>query len=299
MSRVFRKSLLRDWRFWGVAIWFCFTISLASWQAIFSRQTLEQLSSADPAQSELMARHTQMVWMESLTMLALLLLGGGALTVLIIRARAANESLREFFATFTHEIKTSLASLRLQVEVLEDSLARAGAGHRAERILSDLTRIELQLENSLQLARSSDEKLFAEDVSIKEMLSGLQHSFPIPIHLNRDCRLRVDRRAFESILKNLAQNATLHGKAQNLYFDVHEPASSGLITLHIEDDGTGASVDASQLGKLFYRPLPTSKNGIGLHLVSTLSERMGGRAEFVPSGQRGFAVVLTLPGASA
>ena len=192
-----------------------------------------------------------------------------------------------------------MTSLRLQVEILEDSLSQSGAGGRAERILSDLTRIDLQLDNSLQLARDAQAKLFFVDLSLRELVASLQHSFSIPIHLNRDCRIQVDRRVFESILKNIAQNAVIHGKAQNLYFESQGGSDSGQITLLIEDDGQGADLDFEKIGTLFYRPTPTSKNGIGLYLVRRLAEKLGGSARFTPKSARGFRVELTVPEAGA
>jgi len=290
---------MKDWRILSVVAWFVFTLSLAVWQAIFSRQTLLQLSNLNPNEATLLARHARMVQAESLTLVSMLILGGIALATLIRKERQAGSRLREFLATFTHELKTSLASLRIQAEVLEDSLAKVGAGNRAERILSDLTRIDLQLENSLALARGQDETLLREKASLKELLSGLQHSFSIPIHLERDCQLVVDRRAMESILKNIAQNAALHGKAQNLYVGVSAAPTQGQVELRLEDDGGGAALDASRLGRLFHRPTASSKNGIGLYLIAGLSRRMGGSARFTPQGARGFEVRLELPGSLA
>lgn len=290
---------MKNWRLISVITWFVFTLSLAIWQAVFSHQTLVQLSTLSPEDALTLERHSRMVRSESITMLMLLVIGGVALLLLIRRERRATESLREFFATFTHELKTSLSSLRLQAEVLQDSLSKLGAGSRAERILNDLTRIDLQLENSLGLARGSDEALLREKVSLKEMLSSLQNSFSIPIHLERDCELLVDRRAFESILKNLAQNASLHGRAQNLHVGVRQASGSTHVELSIEDDGGGADLDTRSLGQLFHRPGATSKNGIGLYLVRKFCERMDGSASFNPRGPRGFEVLLKLPGRPA
>jgi signal transduction histidine kinase len=282
-----------------VVAWFAFTFSLAVWQAVFSHRTLLQLSSLNPEDAEVLARHTRMVRLESLTLVGLLVVGGIALTLLLRRERKAGERLREFFATFTHELKTSLSSLRLQAEVLEDSLSRSGSVGRAGRILADLTRIDLQLDNSLGLARGDDEGLLLEPVSLKEMIKGLQHAFPLPIHLNRDCELKVDRRAFESILKNVAQNAILHGRAQNLHLDAQEAGDSGpgtRVRLLIEDDGSGSELEERRMGTLFARPGRTSRNGIGLYLVRKFAIRMGGSARFIPRGKRGFGVELELDG---
>ena len=292
----FPRSLLKDKRFWGVMLWFAFTLSLAAWQAIFSHRTLLELSNLSPIDAEVLTRHTRMIRMESLTLVGLLILGGIALTLLIRNERRTNEKLREFFATFTHELKTSLSSLRLQAEVLEDSLSKIGSANRAQRILSDLTRIDLQLENSLGLARGDEENIFLERVSLKEMLSSLQHSFSLPIHLNRDCELLVDRRAFESILKNLAQNSVLHGKAHALHLEALTEDAPDRVLLRIEDDGAGSLLSAEKLGILFSRPGSTSKNGIGLYLVRRLSQKMGGDVRFVPKGKMGFAVELHLRG---
>lgn len=285
-----------NWRILSVAAWFAFTLSLAVWQAIFSRQTLVQLSHLSPTEGDILARHARMVQAESLTMVLMLVIGGIALTTLIRRERRAAMQLREFFGTFTHELKTSLSSLRIQAEVLQDQLTHAGAGKSAERILGDLTRIDLQLENSLALARGGEEALLSERSSLKELLASLQHSTTLPIHLERDCELMVDRRAMESILKNIAQNAAIHGRAENLHVDVGQATSPDKVVVSIEDDGAGAPVESKSLGRLFHRPMPSSKNGIGLYLVRNLCRRMGGGAEFIPRSRRGFEVRLELPG---
>lgn len=287
-----RPPLGSDWRFWCVVAWFAFTLSLAAWQAIFSHRTLMTLSSLAPEQAEIIGRHLRMVRAESVTMLCLLLVGGVALGFLLLRERRATEGLREFLATFTHELRTSLSSLRLQAEMLE-------GGARPARLLADLERLDLQLENSLGLARGTQDRLLKERVGLKEAIGSLQHSFSIPVHLQAGCDLLVDRRAFESILKNLVQNATLHGQAQNLYVDVQPGPLTGLVQVIVEDDGRGADADPRALGALFHRPGPTSRTGIGLYLVARLARAMGGEATFQPRGRRGFVVRLLLPGSMA
>jgi len=52
---------------------------------------------------------------------------------------------KDFFAAFTHDAKTALASLRLQAESLREDFAGAEPSPLLDRLLSDTLRLQLQL----------------------------------------------------------------------------------------------------------------------------------------------------------
>jgi signal transduction histidine kinase len=234
-------------------------------------------------------QHRMILW-EGMTFIALLLLGGAGLFWLLLREARRNEQMKAFFATFTHELKTPLASLRLQAEALEEDLVERGGGVRnplLDRLLRDTSRLELQLDNALFLAtaRLSDQ-IHLEPISLASVVERLRTAFPdFEIALEKDVRVRADRRALESIVKNRLAIASV----------VEAPK----VRLRFEDNGEGFRGDAASLGKLFYRHTSQSGSGIGLHLCRVLVERMQGELRVVPKGERGFGIEISLPEAGA
>ena len=106
----------------------------------------------------------------------------------------------------------------------------------------------------------------------------------------------ADLRALECIVRNLLQNALLHGHASQVQFDITN-GHNAKINLRVSDNGKGVSIPRATLGKLFGRHYPGSGNGIGLYLIRRLTERMGGKLSFPETKEgHGFIVDLELPG---
>ena len=89
-----------------------------------------------------------LVW-EGVMLVGMLMAGGVALLVAIRPEQRRRRDLRAFFMAFTHDLKTSLASLRLQAESLREDLPEAAGNPNLQRLLKDSVRLQLQLENAL------------------------------------------------------------------------------------------------------------------------------------------------------
>lgn len=289
---------IRDARRWLVWLWLIFTVALATWQFIFQTRIIgnpEILLSSDVEAR----RYIRMVTYENAALIFSLIGGGVALFLLLRRERSKSQALQEFFATFTHEIKTSLAAIKLRAESLQGPKKELGPWYR-EELLGDLNKLQIQLENSLFLARGEQDQLLTEKLSLKDLVMGLGPQMALQLHLQKNCWIMADRRAMESILKNIVQNSALHGKAENLWIEpkagAPDAAAEGRVRLHFRDDGQGPPAEAPRLGELFYRPQSSSGNGIGLYLLRDLSRRMGGDAWFAKAEPKGFLVTIDLPG---
>ncbi len=105
--------------------WLAFTVALASWWLIFSLRQLDQLqqltASINNAASDSHHYYSMLMW-EGGVLISLLVVGGVALISYIWRERRRHRQSEEFFAAFTHDAKTALASLRLQAESLREDL---------------------------------------------------------------------------------------------------------------------------------------------------------------------------------
>jgi signal transduction histidine kinase len=283
-----------------VGAWLVFSLSLATWWIVFGLNQLDRINALDIKQGSEIARHQKMLMWEGGVLLFLLLSGGSALGYFVYQETKRFRQINEFFATFSHELKTSIASLRLQAESLQEDFENPNQSfdehHRKllNRLLKDSVRLELQLENSLFLANISEQKLFVERLSLARIVESLKPQWPsLKIEIKNDQIVRGDRRAIESIFKNLIQNAAIHGRASQIL--VTPKLDGEGVRLDFEDDGVGFSGDKKDLGKLFSRHNPTSGSGVGLYLSQQLMKKMGGELQFRVA-DKGFATRLRFQG---
>ena len=305
-STVARSKLFRwkgnAWKFGLGMAWMVFNLSLAGWWLIFGLRQIDLVQSTTaqfaPEHSVHIAnfvRQQRMLISEGSILIVSLVLGGGALLYYIVRERRRANQIRAFFATFSHEVKTSIASLRLQVESLADDYAESSPNPLFSRLVKDSVRLEIQLENSLHLSQLDSNLFFIERLDLQRILSSLEHQFPgTRLEAVGETAVLADHRAVETIVKNLIQNALIHGGAKHVTFTT-EKMDGARIGIRVSDDGVGFQGNFAQLGKLFVRHNAKSGSGVGLFLVRTLIGRMGGVTRFVPRTGSGFNVELELP----
>lgn len=235
-----------------------------------------------------------MLFWEGGALLACIFLGGGTLFYYLYREMQEGKRLKEFFAAFTHEIKTPLASARLKSEILKEKIADPEGARLVGRILQDVGRLSLQLENSLFLADKAGVGIYCEPIKISDSVQRLADFWPeLQIVCEKDCTIETDRRALDAIFANIFHNSVVHGKATRIDLKLDTTLSKRL-RCTATDNGLGFHGIRTRLGKLFHRHYPGSGSGIGLFLVGRLMESIGGRAVF-PEISEGFRVVLEFP----
>jgi signal transduction histidine kinase len=222
------------------------------------------------------------------------LVGGGlALFYYARREQKRHRQVEEFFAAFTHDAKTALASLRLQAESLKEDLG-ANPSPLLDRLLQDTLRLQLQLENSLLLVNLPTGRLLNEPVRVGHLVDTLRYHWPDLAIIERgEGVVRGDTRALESVLMNLIHNAVKHGEATEIRITA-EPRGSGRIVLRVADNGKGFAGDFKQLGQLFVRHARGSGSGVGLYISSQLAKRMNATLSFAPGADSGFVAELNL-----
>jgi signal transduction histidine kinase len=287
------KTSRSTWQYVAAIIWMVFTVALASWWLIFGLSQARHLAALEGPDGAQIGRVTRMLVLEGVILVGMLVAGGGALLIAIRLEQRRRRDLRAFFMAFTHDLKTSLTSLRLQAEALREDVPQAAGNPNLQRMLQDSVRLQLQLENALALA-TSDGAVLIESLDIPALVDYLRDDFPeLRIHVTGDGRVRADRRALESVLRNVLQNAVVHGHATRVSLDLRR-RSSGM-EIVVADDGTGATVDLSDaLERPFQRPSATSGSGVGLYVCGRLLHQMHGRIR-VRAGSPGFTVSIELP----
>lgn len=281
-----------QFRLWLSVFWLVFTFSLTVWWWIFGFKQLHRLADLIP-QQQFERSHRMLLW-EGTILIGTVFMGGVSLVVLANRDRVRHEQTKLFFGNFAHDLKTSMSRLRLQTEMfLEDPSDNQAMNLMRENI----NRLDLQLENSLWVARGEEQVLLKKNLKISSILSYLRAEWPeLEISLEKEATVYADEQALRSVFRNLVQNASLHGGATRVQVKVSE--SKNAVTISISDNGKGYDGDWKTLGKVFLSPKAQHGNGLGLYLTRFLVEKMNGHIRFQPGDKGGFISNLELPAGS-
>ncbi|MDV6236381.1 HAMP domain-containing sensor histidine kinase [Leptospira ellisii] len=298
------SSLWKNTRILFAVVWLLVTFSLGVWWFLLGLKLTStvaglsaKLESNDLSESrQTLERQSRMIKMEGHFFLAMLVLGGSTLIWLSYQESKRNKMIHDFFSTVTHEMKTPLASLRLQAESLQEERPDPRENKLIHRLLMDSVRIESQMNRAMYLASlTRSEILYIERTNLKNVLSSIVEDFPeLEVDLSSIGNVSVlaDRKALESVFKNLAENSLKHGNATRL--EISSSRKNGLVSIAVSDNGSGFAGKRRNLGIPFYRHGSTSGTGIGLYIIKKLMKKMKGRMEIAPSAS-GFRVDLELP----
>jgi two-component system sensor kinase FixL len=230
--------------------------------------------------------------------------------------RRAQEEVRErdeFLSIASHELRTPVTALQLQLQLLQRTAGRSsealpaillqkveGLERQTRRIallvneLLDVSRMrlgrfELKLEEAdlAQLAREAVEQLRDEVERTGSTLSFLAQPA-----VGRWDRLRI-----EQVVTNLVANAVKFGEGRPIIVSVG--AGPGRARITVEDHGIGiAQEDQSRVFGRFERAVP-SRNfgglGLGLYITREIVEAHGGTIQLTSSPGSGSVFTVELP----
>ena len=220
-----------------------------------------------------------------------------------LEARA--EYISDFAAKVSHEFKTPLTSIQGAVELLRDHASTMDEDRR-ERFLANIAqdseRLSRLVTRLLELARADVmQPEPGGEGDLRRLLEGL-----VEVYADRgtaidlqglgetgEFRVAMDSDNLASVVRNLIDNAVLHGKSAPLVKVAGGPQS---IELRVIDDGPGIS-EANKT-RIFDPFFTTDREGggtgLGLSLVKTLVEVHGGAIQLVDR-EKGCEFVVTLP----
>ncbi len=228
---------------------------------------------------------------------------------LLGRLADALESERSFTYNSAHELRTPIAGALAQAQLLAAMTKGTRAQPPVEALVGALTRLARLVERLLALARAEGLHPLVDDwVDLPTVVRLTADEFARDPRLQgRELRIQVAparvRGDFDGVglaLRNLVENAIVHGEGATMIHLACRATNAGLI-LAVTDDGPGvACQQIPSLVKRFVRGAgaPGSGAGLGLSIVDTLARRMGAALEFAspPPGQRsGLEARLTWP----
>ncbi len=292
--------------------WMLFLCALGGWWVFHMNQQasriaeLEQKAGLTFADVEAEGARTQrMLYWEGGTFFTALVISVLLLGWLYWRDARRARALHAFFASVTHELRTPLAGIRLEAESLAE-LTAADSPARAvvERLLDDSTRIEAQVERALELARVEGAgPVPTRPLDLRSVVAQFIRQWRPPVSPTVTVSNRVeqgailgDPAALQIILRNLLENSVRHSQRDPVVVELASVSRTDRVTLTVTDNGVPATETPRQLGGLFEKGAASRGAGVGLYLVRSLMQRMGGSVQFTPgqggASSRGFCVQL-------
>lgn len=232
-------------------------------------------------------RITKMIVWEGGSFIVLLLSLSISLLILYVKDQRKTKSLQAFFASLTHELKTPLASIRLQGEVINEILASKNdnsLNKLSARLLEDTGKLESQMDKILQLSRiERGGELSLTSLKIIPFIKNLAKKWASGLSIEIEAEdlettIIADEFALELMIKNLFENTRLHTKSQNVKIKISKTPETVVLTYQDQGEFTG---DKNKLGTLFYKHNSGKGSGIGLYLTNKLLTKMHGKFEIL------------------
>jgi signal transduction histidine kinase len=204
------------------------------------------------------------------------------------------DSRTRVLAAMSHDLKTPLTRLRLQVETLEDPDAQV-------RIGKQLDEMESMVKGALALFRGLDDDEALAPVDVNALLATLQTEFKqmsgdVTIAGTAQRRFTGKPQALKRCLTNLIENAIKFGGRARLRVE-----DGSAVVIRVEDDGPGIPPEElERVFEPFYR-VESSRNrdsggtGLGLSIARDIAQSHGGSLVLRNLPTRGLEAILTLP----
>lgn len=230
-----------------------------------------------------------------------------AVNRLMERLRRALAAERSFTANSAHELRTPIAATLAQTQRLIAEAPDGPVRERARQIEASLHRLARLSEKLLQLAKAEGGGLLSETPGdLAPVLAHVVDEFRRGADADARVRLtpapagalvsRLDPDAFAILMRNLIENALIHGRADA---PVDVAASPGVVRVANAGPVVGADVLARLKGR-FERGATAAKGaGLGLAIAEAIASGAGARLDLLSPAtgkDDGFEAVLHLPG---
>jgi len=227
------------------------------------------------------------------------------------KENALNLRQKNFILSITHELRSPLASARLQMETLSlRELNREKQQEIIQGAMGDIDRLNTLVENILLAARIEDStfRIHRETIDMRELILGIlpKEKFEqrdhrkITLDLPEGILVSVDRFSFPSILLNLYENAVKYSSPGS-GIHIRLVQENKTVCLSVTDEGVGVKEEDKELiFKKFFRAgneetRSTKGTGLGLYIAKYLSVLHGGDLRIRDNFPKGSIFEFTLP----
>ncbi|MFT4053820.1 MAG: HAMP domain-containing sensor histidine kinase [Novosphingobium sp.] len=228
-----------------------------------------------------------------------------ALNKLFARLEGAYELEQAFTDDVAHELRTPLAAIRAQAQVLR-RLSPRTLGDDTDRLVATVDRANDLIDGMLLLARLNATAVSARLIDVHALVAevvadGLMNlpadAVDVSVIPDHIVRWRCDAALLQIVLSAVIGNALRHGRAGG-HMDIAIVRAADRLVITVGDRGPGVpAADRDRLLRRFEQGGPsTSGSGLGLSIATKAITLLSGtiRLDDRPDGH-GLLVILTLP----
>jgi signal transduction histidine kinase len=209
------------------------------------------------------------------------------------------ESKSGLLLAISHELRSPLTRMRVNLELLEDDEIR-------QQLIDDTREMEALISAILESEKLSSGhaplSLHKAELAglVDEVLANHPQQDRIQTHL-QPVTLAVDGLRFKLLLKNLLDNALQYSSDSNAPIEIALSADAQAVILEVIDQGIGIpAAEISRLKEAFYRPdsarrRNTGGYGLGLYLCQLIVDAHGGTLSIESEPGKGTRVIVSLP----
>lgn len=217
------------------------------------------------------------------------------------------DELRHMIDDAAHQIRTPVAALAAQVDLLQNEKSPPKRRRHLERVAARTAQIGRLVNQLLSqtLVSHRARSVTADRLDLRDVVRQAIAD-AVPITLERDIAVSVslpetpvtlagDAVSLREAIRNIIDNAIQHGAASRLGVTLSETAED--ITLDVSDDGPGIPVELrDKVVKRFWRTGFGSEGfGLGLAIASDVARSHGAQLKFGRAANGDFAVQLNFP----
>lgn len=218
---------------------------------------------------------------------------------------------QEFLHDAAHELKTPLAVIQLNSEILADAADPAIQKMAIEGIQKGVSRATHTTHQLLASARAENHQQYAETITVnftqllqdrlaQWMSLALQKNIEIELDAPDICELNVDLESITLLVDNLIDNAikySAYSGAIHVRLIQTPLANVPIIRLQVCDEGCG--IPAEYRGKVFERffrinPSDSHGTGLGLSIVKRAAEQHSATIELTDNVAVGHGLIVTI-----
>jgi signal transduction histidine kinase len=221
----------------------------------------------------------------------------------------------QFLNIASHELKTPLTALQLQLQSLARLIEEGSAG--SERVTAKIKHVSRstdrlgELVNRLldvsHIASSGHVAIVREEMDLAELVRQVAGRFeeaarqagsPLRVDAGGAARGSWDRMRLDAMVTNLVSNAVKYGRGRSIEVSVRE-LENGSVGLAVRDHGIGiAPDDQARIFERFERAVPERHYGgfgLGLWVARLVVEEHGGKIRVASAPEDGSLFSVELP----
>ncbi len=230
-----------------------------------------------------------------------------ALRAMLARIRHFMDERMRLLACLSHDLRTPITRLRLQLENEPDL-------KRPDLVFDALGELQNLAESAIELARSGQDREPVRRTSLKALLESLVADFEeydeavgkeclegpncrLRLFVERDVQCLIKPAAFRRCVENLVSNALNYGRTAAIFLDEED----GRARIRIEDDGPGVPEEKlKDVFQPFYRLENTERRhgrgaGLGLAIARDIARQNGAEILLANRPEGGLTATLLLP----